>query len=291
MISVSRTTSSQLYNSAHLSVDNAVIQCLPSGYHFPTHLHHTIELFTCLTGDVTVTILGSEVVVKPGEYFVYFPDVPHSIRITSPEECSFIQIHFHNHLDTGGMSGHLLSDESAFAFELSMGRRKYMKGICHPQLEACMRGIYEEVRGESSDSHTMIQLYVSQLSILLSREIIADRTMGSIHQNRYLINASVFINENYMKKLSVQEVADAAGISTRYLTKLFHENFDMGVSAYIAHVRVSKAIDFMYSNPNYPLTKLSLDVGFSSQQHFSKVFKEKMTVSPKRYFSLQLNNT
>ncbi len=286
-----QTEKPQPNTTPRMSVDNAVIQCLPSGYHFPTHLHHTVELFSCISGDVTVSILGSRIVVTPGEYFVYFPDVPHSITITSPEPCTFIQIHFHNRLFSEVAGNQLSAAESAFAFELSLGKRKFIKGDCNPQLEACMRGIYAEMGNKRSDSARMVQLYLSQLNILLSREVLASSMTGAVHQNRYLLNASLFINENYMKKLTVQEVAEASGISTRYLTKLFNENFDMGVSAYITHVRISKAIDFMYSNPKYPLTKLALDVGFSSQQHFSKVFKEKMSVSPKRYFSLQVNNT
>ena len=51
-------------------------------------------------------------------------------------------------------------------------------------------------------------------------------------------------------------------------------------------MRISKAIDFKHQNPQYPLTDLALDMGFGSQQHFSKVFKERMGVSPKKYFSI-----
>ena len=273
-----------------MPVDNIMMQCLPPGYHFRTHLHHTVELFICTGGQVTVTIQGSEITVLPGEYFVYFPDIPHSITITGSQSFTSIQMHFHSRPVARTEQG---VDEpvSAFAFELSVGRRKYIKGNSTPQLEACMRGVYEEMNDQRADAQRMIRLYLEQINVLLSRELMAAGSSGAIHQNRYLLNASLFINENYMKKLTVYDVAQAAGISRRYLTKLFHENFDLGVCAYISHVRISKAIEFMYSNPSYPLTKLALDVGFSSQQHFSKVFKEKMTVSPKRYFSLQLNNT
>lgn len=290
IIVMSPTDNFRPNSSPHMSVDNAVIQCLSPGYHFPTHLHHTVELFICVSGEVTVTILGNDIRVTPGEYFVYFPDIPHSITITGSSSCTFYQMHFHSRPFSEVTFKQNSLEESAFSFELSLGKRKYIKAQCNPQLEACVNGIYTEMQSGLSDSDKLVQLYLAQLNIFLSREVIATNTSGFIHQNRYLLNASLFISENYMKKLTVQDVAEAAGISPRYLTKLFNENFDMGVSAYITHVRISKAIDFMYTNPKYPLTKLALDMGFSSQQHFSKVFKEKMSVSPKRYFSLQLNN-
>ncbi len=270
-------------------VDNLVFQQLPPGYHFRTHLHHTAELFVCTAGQVVVTILGSDIPVTEGEFFLYFPDIPHSITVTGTQTFRAMQMHFHSRPFTEEQD-QALGGGSAFGFELLLRRRKYLRGVATEQMTACMKGVHQELQNRQPDARSMIGLYLAQLGVLLSREITAASSSGAIHQNRYLIGASRFISENYMKKLSVQDVADAVGISPRYLTKLFHENFDLGVAAYITHVRVSKAIDFMYSNPGYPLTKLALDMGFSSQQHFSKVFKEKMTVSPKRYFSLQGDN-
>ena len=270
-----------------IPVDNLVFQQLPPGYHFRTHLHHTAELFVCTAGQVVVTILGSDILVTEGEFFLYFPDIPHSITVT--QTFCAIQMHFHSRpfIEEADPS---MEGGSAFAVELLLRRRKYLRGVATEQLVACMKGVHQELWNRQPDARGMIGLYLAQLGVLLSRELAEASSSGTIHQNRYLLGASRFISENYMKKLSVQDVADAVGISPRYLTKLFHENFDLGVSAYITQVRVSKAIDFMYSNPGYPLTKLALDMGFSSQQHFSKVFKEKMTVSPKRYFSLQRDN-
>ena len=98
--------------------------------------------------------------------------------------------------------------------------------------------------------------------------------------------ALLYINEHFCDKLTVSEVAQAVGVSARYLTRLFQEHLNLGVSTYITYVRISKAIDFKHQNPQYPLTDLALDMGFGSQQHFSKVFKERMGVSPKKYFSI-----
>ena len=110
--------------------------------------------------------------------------------------------------------------------------------------------------------------------------------LSTLYDNPHLVNAVLYINKHYMDKLSVNDVAGTVGVSSRYLTRLFCEHLDMGVSTYITYVRISKAIEFKHANPHYPLTNLALDIGFGSQQHFSKVFKEKMGVSPKKYFSI-----
>ena len=46
----------------------------------------------------------------------------------------------------------------------------------------------------------------------------------------------------------------------------------------------------MRANPDYPLISLALELGFSSQQHFSTVFRESMSISPKKYIALHQDN-
>ena len=272
-----------------IPVDNLVFQQLPPGYHFRTHLHHTAELFVCTAGQVVVTILGSDILVTEGEFFLYFPDIPHSITVTGTQTFCAIQMHFHSRpfIEEADPS---MEGGSAFAVELLLRRRKYLRGVATEQLVACMKGVHQELRNRQPDARGMIGLYLAQLGVLLSREL-AEASFLRHHPSEPLSSRRIPV---YQRELYEETVGAGCGGRrghfSRYLTKLFHENFDLGVSAYITQVRVSKAIDFMYSNPGYPLTKLALDMGFSSQQHFSKVFKEKMTVSPKRYFSLQRDN-
>lgn len=78
-------------------------------------------------------------------------------------------------------------------------------------------------------------------------------------------------------KVTVTEAAAHAGVSSRYLSKLFHEKLHIGVAEYLASVRVSQAISL---SPECSLTDLALDAGFSSLQHFSRVFREKWAYLP-----------
>lgn len=88
-------------------------------------------------------------------------------------------------------------------------------------------------------------------------------------------------------KVTITEDAAHAGVSSRYLSKLFHEKLHIGVAEYLASVRVSQAISQKYVSPECSLTDLALDAGFGSLRHFSRVFREKMGVSPRRYFSIR----
>lgn len=269
------------------SVDNALVQEMPAGFHFDTHMHRTVEIFICLRGSVLITVQNVPVEVCTGEYLAVFPNVLHSTDVPDSEPCFILQTHFHNNFPAQSLGARLPTGEMGFTFELALDKRKFLKGRSTPQLEACLEGIRAELSLSQESGTKMLELYLTQLNILLSRNLSGQADGGRLYENRYLVNATLFINEHYMEKLSVGSVADAVGVSSRYLTRLFQEQLNLGVSTYITYVRISKSIDFMFANSQYPLTELALDMGFSSQQHFSKVFKEKMGMSPKKYFSIR----
>lgn len=273
--------------TAQMTVDNALIQDLPAGFHFDTHMHRTVEILICLSGCVTITVQGVPLVVEAGEYITVFPNVLHSADVHGELPCRILQMHFHSPPFSKALYANVPGSELGFPFELSLDKRKFFKGRSTPQLEACLSGVHTELSCLSENGKAMVSLYLAQLNLLLSRDLSASSEGRHLYENRYLLSATLFVNEHYMEKITVGDVAHAVNVSPRYLTRMFQKQLNLGVSTYITYVRISKAIDFMYANQRYPLTALALDMGFSSQQHFSKVFKEKMGVAPKKYFSIR----
>ena len=268
-------------------VDNVLIQEMPAGFYFDTHFHRSIELFICLSGNTTITVQNIPVPVGPNEYIIIFPNVLHCAVVPHTHPCRILQIHFHNNYLPEVVGVHLPSIELGFPFELSLNKRKFLKGCSTSQLEACILGIQAELTRSNAGQDEMIGFYIRQLNILISRDLNSRSSRGLIYENPYLVDAALYINEHYTEKIAVSTVAQEVGISSRYLTRLFQKHLNLSVSTYITYVRISKSIDYMFSHPHYPLTALALDMGFSSQQHFSKVFKEKMGITPKKYFSIR----
>lgn len=272
---------------AETRIHNALIQDMPARFHFDTHMHRTVELFICLSGTITISLLGTYVTVQAGEYLLVFPNVLHSGDIAPDEPCRILQMHFYPESLPQFTDEQHSASEFCFTFELALDKRKFFKGQSCPQLSACLEGVCAELTCPRSGSRSMLDAYLSLLNILLSRDLYSGTLQSRRYENRYLVGATLFIHQHCTEKLLVRDVSEAVGISTGYLTRLFREELNMGVSTYITYVRISKAIDFMFSNPTYPLTDLALEMGFSSLQHFSKVFKDKMGISPKKYFSIR----
>lgn len=102
------------------------------------------------------------------------------------------------------------------------------------------------------------------------------------NQHSTLKKAKEYINENYNKDITVKKIANYLYISDYYLCHLFKENLNYTVNDYITRVRVEKAVELM-NNREMNIKDIMYKVGFSSQSHFTKIFKKILGVTPGVY--------
>lgn len=266
-------------------IDNAVIQELGDHFHFEPHMHNTIEVMVCLKGSCTMTCFKTPITFTKGEYMAVFSNVPHSADVNNQDGCTLLQLHFHPEVFTNMFSDVLKENNLYFLLELTLNRTRFIKGKSFEQLNTCIFFIRQELSQKKTNWEKMVNLYLSQLIILLSRDISHNVVSTPLCKNRHLTSAIQYINQHYMNKLTVEEVAKECGTSPRYINKIFMENLNMNVSTYITYLRINKSIEIMLKKgKDYSLTELALEVGFGSLQHYSKVFKEKMGFTPTKYF-------
>jgi AraC-like DNA-binding protein/ligand-binding sensor protein len=97
-----------------------------------------------------------------------------------------------------------------------------------------------------------------------------------------LKKAEHFIWENYSRKISLEEIAQASGFSAPYFSTIFKEEMGENLSSYLNRLRVEKA-GYMLTNTNLSLSKITRACGFEDQSWFSKIFKHYTGMSPGKY--------
>jgi YesN/AraC family two-component response regulator len=97
-----------------------------------------------------------------------------------------------------------------------------------------------------------------------------------------LRKAERYIWENYTRKLSLQEVATASGLSAPYFSTVFKEEMGENLSGYLNRLRVERAAA-MLTGLDLPLSEIAGSCGFEDQSWFSKIFKNYTGMSPGRY--------
>jgi AraC-like DNA-binding protein/ligand-binding sensor protein len=97
-----------------------------------------------------------------------------------------------------------------------------------------------------------------------------------------LRKAEQYIWENYTRKISLQEVAEASGLSAPYFSTVFKEEMGENLSSYLNRLRVDKAAA-MLAETKLSLSEIAGSCGFEDQSWFSKIFKSYTGMSPGKY--------
>jgi AraC-like DNA-binding protein/ligand-binding sensor protein len=118
--------------------------------------------------------------------------------------------------------------------------------------------------------------------------IIVERMSAQIFSFQGMCHASAlrkaerFIWENYTRKITLQEVSTAAGLSAPYFSTIFKEEIGENLSCYLNRLRVEKAAH-MLTETGLTLNEIASSCGFEDQSWFSKIFKSFTGISPGRY--------
>ncbi|MBO4887026.1 MAG: helix-turn-helix transcriptional regulator [Firmicutes bacterium] len=101
----------------------------------------------------------------------------------------------------------------------------------------------------------------------------------------FSLNVSRALDYIYLhlhEPITVEEVANAVGISRGYFSSLFKQELGIGVAEYILSKRMEAARNMLrYSDMSY--AEISQVLAFSSQSHFIAVFKKANGCTPKEY--------
>lgn len=123
---------------------------------------------------------------------------------------------------------------------------------------------------------------------MLHREVVEDYAQR-MHllkkQNRYPRAVTIcidYIYDNLHTKLTLPDLAKAAGLSAGYLSKLFRREVGMNVSEYILKKRI-EAAENMLRFSELSCLAIADYLCFSSESHFIQVFRRQTGLTPKRY--------
>ena len=124
--------------------------------------------------------------------------------------------------------------------------------------------------------------------LMKNLNLIAEHMASSIFSFRGIRHASVlrraerYIWENYTRKLSLDEIAKASGLSAPYFSSVFKEEMGENLSVYLNRLRVEKAAA-MLTETGRPLSEIAKLCGFEDQSWFSKIFRSFTRLSPGKY--------
>ena len=94
--------------------------------------------------------------------------------------------------------------------------------------------------------------------------------------------AKLFIDENYARDISLDEVSQNVDISPYYFSKLFKEATGDTFIEYLTRLRLDKAKELI-QHSELSMKEICQQVGYSDPNYFSRIFKKNVGLSPTDY--------
>lgn len=91
------------------------------------------------------------------------------------------------------------------------------------------------------------------------------------------------LNDCFSENLSLAEIAKTAGVHETHLAREFKKHYGCTVGEHLRRLRIEFACRELLSTSNVPVSEIALASGVADQSHFTKIFKQTMSVSPARY--------
>jgi AraC-like DNA-binding protein/ligand-binding sensor protein len=91
-----------------------------------------------------------------------------------------------------------------------------------------------------------------------------------------------YIHDNYMCKITLDEIAEHVYMSKSYVSKIFNEEIGENISVYVNKIRIEKSCKLL-RDPSLTIAEIANLVGFENQSYFAKQFKMEIGVSPKEF--------
>lgn len=116
----------------------------------------------------------------------------------------------------------------------------------------------------------------------LTQKIAEINALKTSRANALLKMAIEFMEQNYQKDLSLEDVSSLVQISPFYLSKMFKKEIGENFIDYLTGIRIQKAKEFL-ANPVLTIKDICYQVGYRDPNYFARVFKKITGITPTEY--------
>lgn len=166
--------------------------------------------------------------------------------------------------------------------------REANKGICFPSgtLDIDLRSLFESM--QEKEGISLLQGFLALLSSLC--ESTKGQTISSIAYDRSQAEAAgkrldqvlQFIFQNYDKKITVEEAAQASNLSIPAFCRYFKLHTRKTFISYVNEVRINAACQLLIEQ-QYSIGQIAYKVGFNNLSNFNRQFKRLKGMVPRSF--------
>ncbi len=280
----------EIYDFGHTSAFN-----MSTGYKersYQTHWHSYGEILLVGRGKINIYQVGRNTYeLAPNDFVLVWPMEMHAIVDADREKALVIQF----------SNGFI---NSLFDLQRIMHMYRNLHVVCcgsHPELAEKLKTITDRMKEiffsdrSEREIRCCMLLMEFMLTLFEHRKELAPELHGEQHDYtddvmRRMIMVTDYIKNNLTADdLSQGAMAEMAGISRDYFSKIFKNVTGMNYSKWLNMIRLEKASELL-AQDGRTLTEVAMLSGFQSIPSFNRVFREEKGMAPGEYRALFVGN-
>jgi two-component system response regulator YesN len=91
-----------------------------------------------------------------------------------------------------------------------------------------------------------------------------------------------YLEKNYYKKITLEEVAEYINISPFYLSKIFKKYTGVNFIEYLTNLKIEKAKELL-EYTDMPVINIAIELSFNEPNYFARVFRKTAGMAPSKY--------
>lgn len=273
-----------LFNSCHKAIDLAVktktfglFYSETTAPNLSVHVHDCCEIFLSLSDGNNFLINDKIYEVKAGNLFIINGFEAH--KVSANDKDKFVRFSLHVHPEFIRLN----STEETNFYECFFSQKKRDKFILKKEQTEKFIALFNELsisREQGDDVYKKIKVLEILLEIKKLCEPNEKNETTKICDDALELAVN-YINENFTERITLNDVAKNAFISTNRLCFLFKTLLSTTVNKYIISKKIVYAKKLLSEGKN--VTETAVECGFGDYANFIRTFKKEVGVPPGKY--------
>ncbi|MFH1512468.1 MAG: AraC family transcriptional regulator [Bacillota bacterium] len=247
------------------------------------HFHNCLEIGVCHTNSGTLLVRDEPHTFHAGDVTLLPRHVPH----TTYSSRGMTSLWSYLFVDMRELLSEVVHTEEDF--ELSAFHPQHFihlfKGDEYPKIHFLAASIIDELKTQQPHYQESIRGLLTSMFFEITRALKASEKAPPVKKRKdtlVLTPALNHINENYMRRITVDELAEMCHLSTTHFRRLFFSIMGSNPHTFINQTRVSRACTMLQTTDSAILC-IAETVGFVSVSSFNRCFQQMIGATPRQY--------
>ena len=170
---------------------------------------------------------------------------------------------------------------------LQYGGQPCFSTFSQNEYSALLKALFATANADNCTKDVIIDMKINEilstlLTHLLGECLHFDSSQTPIGNKRNLMEIKNYLNENYTKRITLDELSEKFFLNKFYLTRLFREHYGITINAYMLQLRITHAKHQLRFS-DLSIEQIANACGFDDANYFSRTFKRIEDCTPGQY--------